>query len=430
MQADLRRTRQAVSVHRGHVHHRGRAGRQFLQAGRDPPGARVGAEVGVDVIRVIGGRHALIAGDDVAGGRVASLRHGLERDAALPFVLAVPAGHRGPGIGHGTDGNAPAVAVAELAVHVGVDEVVDRLRPGPQRFLGLVRRARPQQVVQRVGPRRAAVGAGMAEGEAVSGVRVAGDDRAVAGRHHVQGFRPGAAWLQNLVGDLGGTPIVLPGVFQRAVTAAKAFDEEVLVVRVAVCHAPGDVIVVAEVRRARNAGQGVAADAERRTGHVHLIVDVRRIEGAVRIPRQQRQAGGRAIAGNDPGVAARVHLAQPVAGGGRGSQLVEARQRRTRVRLAWRHGHQAALRIPLEQRRGPLGAQPEGQPQAPQLHLERSHQHVADLVHRQTVPRLPRLRDGLQQGIFDRQGAAAGQEGVHPVAVRRQHVARRVARHL
>ena len=169
---------------------------QFLKARRHSPGARVGAEVGVDVVRVIGGRHALVAGDDVAGGRIAGLRHVPERDDAAPFMLSVPAGHRGPGVGHGANGDAPAVAVAEVAVHVGVDEVVDRLRPRPQGFLGLVRRARPQQVVQRVGPRGAAVGAGMAEGEAVPGVRITGNDRAVAGRHHLQGFRGRAAHVQ------------------------------------------------------------------------------------------------------------------------------------------------------------------------------------------------------------------------------------------
>ena len=145
----------------------------------------------------------------------------------------------------------------------------------------------------------------------------------------------------------------------------------------------------------------------------------------MRIPRHQRQAGGRAVAGDDPGVAAGVHLAQPVAGGGRVRQLVQAGQRRPVVRLARRHGHQAALGVSLEQRRGPLGAELEGQPQPPQLHLERSHQHVADLVHRQAVPRFPWLRLGLQQAVFDRQRLRAGQEGVYPVAVGRQHVARR-----
>ena len=268
-------------MHRGHIRHRGGAGRQFLQASCDPPGAAVATEVRVDVIGVIRRRDALIAGDDVTGGRVAGLRHVLERDGSLPLVLAVPAGHGGPGVGHGANGDAAAVAVAVIAVHVGIDEVVDRLRPGPQGFFGLVRRTGPQQVIQRVGPRGAAVGARMAEREAVPGVRVAGNDGAVPGRHHLQRFRRRAARVQGLVGDLGSAPVVLPGVFQHTVAKSEAFDEQVLVVRIAVRHAPGHVFGVAEVRGAGHTGQGVSADPERRAGHMHLVVHVRCVEGAV-----------------------------------------------------------------------------------------------------------------------------------------------------
>src|SRR5262249_20243941 len=88
---------------------------------------------------------------------------------------------------------------------------------------------------------------------------------------------------------LSWEPGVFIGILEPAILGAKTLDNQVLVISIAMCHAPGHVFRMAEVWRPGHAGYGVATDAERWTRHVDLIVHVRGIEGAMRISGHQGQ---------------------------------------------------------------------------------------------------------------------------------------------
>ena len=122
---------------------------------------------------------------------------------------------------------------------------------------------------------------------------------------------------------VGWQPGIFVGVLQAPILGAKTLDKQILVVRIAVGHAPGNVRRVAKVRRPGHTGHGVATDAERGAGDVDLIVDVWRIEGTMRIPGQQGEPRGRARTGDDPGIAATVDFAEPVELGRHRCEIVQ-----------------------------------------------------------------------------------------------------------
>jgi hypothetical protein len=55
-----------------------------------------------------------------------------------------------------------------------------------------------------------------------------------------------------------------------------------------------------------------------------LIIDIWRIEGAMRIPSQQREPRGCARPGDDPGIAAAVDFSKPVELGRHRREFIQA----------------------------------------------------------------------------------------------------------
>ena len=81
----------------------------------------------------------------------------------------------------GTAGDFAATLVADVAVGVGHDEVVDRINPAVHGVGQLGNGAGVQHGAEEVRPRVAGVASGVAEGQGVAGQRVAADYRAVSG---------------------------------------------------------------------------------------------------------------------------------------------------------------------------------------------------------------------------------------------------------
>src|SRR5262249_18930627 len=175
-----------------------------------------------------------------------------------------------------------------------------------------------------ISPWRTAVGTGVAEGQSRTSVGPASDDWPMVRCHGLQLYGCCTAYEEFFVRHLGWQPGIFVSVLQASGLGTKTLDKQVLVVRIAVSHAPGDVRRVAKVRRSRHTGHGIATDAERGAGEVDLIVDAGRIEGPMRIAGQQGEPRGRARPRDDPGVAATVHFAEPVELGRHRREFVQA----------------------------------------------------------------------------------------------------------
>src|SRR5262249_24294715 len=164
-------------------------------------------------------------------------------------------------------------------MHIGIDHIVDRLSPFAHGLLQFVRRARPQQLVDTVSPRRSAACTGVAEGQACAVARVASDNRPMVCSDDIEILRCCTTRAELFVRYLSWEPGVFIGILERAILRAKTLDKQVLIISIAMCHAPGHVLSMAEVRCPGHAGYGVATDAERWARHVELILHVRGIEG-------------------------------------------------------------------------------------------------------------------------------------------------------
>ena len=120
-----------------------------------------------------------------------------------------------------------------------------------------------------------------------------------------------AAHLDALVAHIRRLPPV--GRFVAGgVVLVEALQVQVLVVGHGVGDAPGHGRVVPEVREPRDAGERQADHVELRAGDVVLVVDVGRVQRAVRVPRQQRLPRGRAAPRQHPVVAPGVRHVHPV----------------------------------------------------------------------------------------------------------------------
>ena len=78
-------------------------------------------------------------------------------------------------------------------------------------------------------------------------------------------------------------PHTLKLVLQPTTTCAETLDKEILGVGIAVGHAPGYVLVVAEVENTGDAGDRVTDNLEVGAGQVSLVVYRGRIEAAMRV---------------------------------------------------------------------------------------------------------------------------------------------------
>ena len=197
----------------------------------------------------------------------------------------------------------------------------------------------------------------------------------------------------------------------------------------AVRHAPGNVLGMAEVRHSRHARQRVSAAAERRTVDVCLVVDVGRVQGTMRVAGNQWQAGRRARTGDDPGIAAALGRAQPAEFLRCFCESIEAVQSDIPIGLPRRHTDEAVVRIAAEQGRGTLDTQGACKSRPPQLDLVGSHQHVADLVDRKAVPRLPSFGHRPQELVLDRTRLGRFDERIDTGRIGFEHRLRHVARH-
>ena len=189
------------------------------------------------------------------------------RDVAGPFVLAVAARPR-PGAlvrAVGPDRDAAGQDVADVAVDVGVDEVLGRRAVGRERGLELLEVRGRLEVEDRLERPVDLGGRGPAEGEERRALEARVDvveDRAVAGLPHVEDDVRAAGDLDRLGPDRERDRLLAEDV-AVGVRRVRLLDEEVLDVRIGVRRAPRDPGVVAEDdaghARERDAGDVVRA---------------------------------------------------------------------------------------------------------------------------------------------------------------------------
>src|SRR5262249_3425707 len=214
-----------------------------MQPGSNTPSPVIsaGTKVRIDVIGIIRCRHPLVTRHHITSLRISRLRHRLKGDLAGPLVLAGPAGHRYPAIGHRPQWYAAAITVAIRTMHIGIDHIVDWLSPFAHGLLQFVRRARQQQLVDTVSPRRSAACTGVAEGQACAAARVASDNRPMVCSDDIEILRCCTTRAELFVRYLSWEPGVFIGILEPAILRAKTLDKQVLIISIAMRHAPGHV---------------------------------------------------------------------------------------------------------------------------------------------------------------------------------------------
>ena len=71
-------------------------------------------------------RDARVCGGNDPGGRIIEARQLVKRDVSDPVMFAIGAGNRNSTIAGGADGNASHGLVANVSIHVGIDDVLRR----------------------------------------------------------------------------------------------------------------------------------------------------------------------------------------------------------------------------------------------------------------------------------------------------------------
>ena len=261
-------------------------------------GPVAGDEVGVVLID-----DGVVGGDDIARRWVKEGRQFLVGDRAVPLVFVRPARHGHHALPVAADGHDAGHLIGDVAVYVGVDEVLRWDVPVAQGLAELIDVLGLVDQQRRLQDARWGSGGRPAHGQDVGLVfEHVADDRPVLGLAHGQGDILAAVDLDDLLDEGHVAPLahvlVLVGV-----VGVDLLDVEVLHVGADVGDAPGDAVVVADD------DAGDAGEAE--TGHIpagrvqaDLVPDRRHLDAQVRIVGQQGQAGGGVLAGDDPVVAA------------------------------------------------------------------------------------------------------------------------------
>ncbi len=132
--------------------------------------------------------------------------------------------------------------------------------------------------------------------------RQIGDHRSVPGRAYREGHRRRALDGDDLLAGREAGGAVRDQVAGR-ILGIDALDEQVLDVGAGVGEAPGDPAIVPQ-HDTRHAGHAGADQLDLRRPQMRKIPVARRAQAQVRIVGKKRRAGGRATAGDDPGIGA------------------------------------------------------------------------------------------------------------------------------
>ena len=292
----------------------------------------------------------LAAGDPVvrrgqeSAGRIEHARQPAgSADAARPCRCR--ASERPPAIAIDTRGHLSGHQVADVAVHVGIHDilrerghVVQRgleVSPGAgavERFdgIGIVAgvEARPAQHERALLALTRHVGGQPRRGRLPVGGLVGVNHTTRRAPHLERCRRRAAAYRNGRRFDLHRLPALCR--LHPLAGQVEALEHQILHVGAGVGEAPRDARVVTN-RHKRRAGQRHALHVEAGGHEVHLVPHRRQLDEQVRVVGQQRPAGGRALARHHPGVAvgARGTRVEPGEGGRiRGPR--EARERRRR----------------------------------------------------------------------------------------------------
>lgn len=104
--------------------------------------------------------------------------------------------------------------------------------------------------------------------------RITANNRSMRRDRHREVNRFAASHADPFVPDIGLFPLATISIPGRIVYI-KTLDIQILVVGVSVSDTPGNMVIVAKMREARNAGKGEANDIECRTGNMVLVVGIR-----------------------------------------------------------------------------------------------------------------------------------------------------------
>ena len=298
----------------------------------------------------IGGVDGAIVGrDDEAGRRIVGGGKVLEGNGAGPFAAVGPSRHREGPVAAAADWHAAGHLVADVAVDVGVNEILRRHVPVAQGGAEFVEVLRPVDVEggaqygrglerrpAQADGHRGALGDGRPLGQRLQFFVGVGEHRPVACLAHADRHRGPTGDEEHLLAGVHRLPLAVD-VVQVGVVRVDPFQVKVLHVRPGIGHAPGDAVVVADDDR-RQADEGEPDDiqaaglVDRRAVQPVLVPDRRHANPQVHVVGQDRHPAARTRARHDPIVgpesaqAAAGHTIQPfdagqdqpqrVAGGG------------------------------------------------------------------------------------------------------------------
>ncbi len=244
------------------------------------------------------------------------------------------------------------------------------------------------------------------------------------GDPHRQADRVAAPHLDRFLENLGPPPLAPVQIIGR-VGILEPFQVQVLVVGAGMGDAPSRPFGVAEMGKAGYAGDCQPYHVKLGAGDMALVINVWRVQGAVRVAGQKRLAAGGTVAGNHPAIAAAGGFPQVVEGGSSPAQFGQAGIRRPGIGCSRRQDLQLAGRIARGQGSGLFRPQLANQLRLPYLGLKHAHQDVAHLENYQAVPGLPGFRAQAGDGILNRQRACGGRGldvGVDSPGVSVQHL--------
>jgi len=376
-------------------------------------------EVGVVVV------HGLVVRrGHVVRGRIEDRRQLVEGDEALPVVLPRPTRRGHQPLALGSQGHQAGHLIADVALHIGVDEVLSGRWPMTHGLAELLPVASPVQqedglgVLAGLGHHRAQRQRSLLAGDTRA------DDRPVAGHQDLLHHRLApTAHADLLPHDLAVHPLAAGLVLTR-VLGVDPLHEQVIAVGHGIGDAPGDAIVVAD-DDPRHAGNGGADHIGAAAVEMHLVPDVGHLQGQVGIVGQQRLARRRFRAVHRPVVAAApsgtgqlLHLAQ----------LLQQRRSQAAALSPRRDDKRRPYRIARLHTGGLLRTQPLHYPRADDLSVPVAGETPAhELADGQAVHGRPAVGSVAEDDELRRQAIPVPvDEGVDPLRIGLQVLAHRL----
>src|SRR6185437_8908569 len=195
------------------------------------------------LIRISRGRDLGVGRGDNPRRRIVKAGQLVKRQIAGPVMLAVCAVHRHGAVTRGANGNKAHGLVANVAVNIGIDNVLRGRGKDRKRFAELIPVLRGVKIKQRHADGMRIIDDPSQRNLARFTVQQRRDDGPVPRDRYIKRNVRLALYVNHLVVDLWFLPAVGRLVFAGDV---EVFDKQILHVRIEIGKSPGDALVVAD----------------------------------------------------------------------------------------------------------------------------------------------------------------------------------------